>query len=122
MSSSPAHVRRSFPRPTFALSAFVLAMAPGLPPSARPPVGSAAATDAQRLFDRGEYAGAITAASARLRAAPAETRTEIVLARAQAAVGRFDAAYGVLTHVLTREPRNPDALYYVAILGGVLAQ
>src|ERR1700741_802399 len=54
--------------------------------------------------------------------APAAPTPAIALARGQAPLGRFEAAYGPLRGVLAREPRNVDALYYVAILGGVLAQ
>ena len=75
-----------------------------------------------RAFDRGDYPGAITLARRRIAAAPADVGAQIVLARAEAALGRFEAAYQGLRKVLAREPRNTDALYYVAILGGVLAQ
>src|SRR3954471_13796593 len=90
------------------------------PPPSAPPISSAA--EAGRSFDRGDYAGAVAAATARLRASPTDTAAALVLARAQAALGRFDAAYTVLRGLLAREPGDADALYYVAILGGVLAQ
>ena len=53
---------------------------------------------------------------------PARHRRAIVMARAEAARGRFEAAYQGFRKVLAREPRNTDALYYLTILGAVLAQ
>jgi tetratricopeptide (TPR) repeat protein len=88
------------------------------------PAGAAAPSTAEcaRAFDRGDYPGAIALARQRLAAAPADTSALVVMARAEAALGRFEAAYQGFRKVLAREPRNTDALYYLAILGGVLAQ
>jgi tetratricopeptide (TPR) repeat protein len=75
-----------------------------------------------RAFDRGDYPLAITLARERVKVRPADAAARIVMSRAEAALGHFESAYEGFRKVLAREPRNTDALYYVAILGGVLAQ
>lgn len=75
-----------------------------------------------RAFDRGDYELAIALSRQRLAGRPADTGAHIVMARAEAARGRFEAAYQGFRKVLARDPRNADALYYLTILGGVLAQ
>ena len=92
----------------------------GLAAAAPPPAPTAA--QCARAFDRGDYAQAIELARQRLAVAPADLGAQIVMARAEAARGRFEAAYQLLHKVLARAPRNTDALYYMTILGGVLAQ
>lgn len=77
---------------------------------------------AARAFDRGDYAQAVALARQRLRSLPRDTSARLVLARAEAALGRFEDAYQSFRRVLSAEPRNTDALYYLSILGGVLAQ
>jgi tetratricopeptide (TPR) repeat protein len=88
------------------------------------PAGAAAPSTAEgaRAFDRGDYPQAIALAGQRLRAAPEDVAAHIVKARAEAALGRFEAAYQGFRKVLALQPRNTDALYYLTILGGVLAQ
>jgi protein O-GlcNAc transferase len=88
------------------------------PINAPPPPASAAA----RAFDRGEYARALALARQRLSALPRDAGTRVVMARAQAALGDFPGAYQAFRKVLALEPRNTDALYYLTILGGVLAE
>lgn len=88
------------------------------PATASPPAVTAAA----RAFDRGEYPRAIALARQRLAALPRDAAARIVMARAQAALGDFAAAYDGFRRVLQVDPRNTDALYYLAILGGVLAE
>ena len=103
-----------------ALAAWMGPAADAAPPArtAAPPEASAAA----RAFDRGDYPQAVALARQRLKAIPGDTRARLVMARAEAAVGDFAGAYQALRRVLAREPRNTDALYYLSILGGVLAQ
>ena len=86
--------------------------------SAPPPPASAAA----RAFDRGDYAQAIALARQRLRSLPRDTGARMVMARAEAARGHFEDAYQGFRRVLALQPRNTDALYYLSILGGVLAE
>src|SRR5438552_18890481 len=77
------------------------------PPAARRPAAPTAA-ECARAFDRGDYAQAIELARQRLAAAPADQGAQIVMARAEAARGRFEAAYQLLRKVLARAPRNTD--------------
>lgn len=87
-------------------------------PATAPPDASVAA----RAFDRGDYQGAIALARQRLKVLPRDASARLVMARAEAALGHFETAYQGFGRVLALQPRNTDALYYVAILGGVLAQ
>jgi cytochrome c-type biogenesis protein CcmH/NrfG len=64
----------------------------------------------------------VTLAQTRVRAVPRDVGTHIVLARAQAAQGRFEEAYDTFRRALRLEPRNADVLYYLGITAGVLAQ
>jgi tetratricopeptide (TPR) repeat protein len=75
-----------------------------------------------RAFHRGDYEGAITLATRELAARPTDVTARISLARAQAALGRFDAAYQGFLEARRQDPRNVDALYYVGITAGVLAE
>ena len=75
-----------------------------------------------RAFHRGEYPQAIALSKERLRAQPGDVQARIVLARAEAALGRYEAAFEGFGRALRVEPRNPDALYYLGITAGVLAQ
>jgi protein O-GlcNAc transferase len=105
----------------FAASALAVLLAPAATAApvriTSPPEAAAA-----RAFDRGDYAQAIALARQRLRSLPRDTNARLVLARAEAALGRFEDAYQSFRRVLALQPRNTDALYYLSILGGVLAQ
>lgn len=73
-------------------------------------------------FHRGDYARATALAGERLKARPADVQARIVLARAEAAMGRLDAAYAGFREALRLDPRSPDALYYLGIAAGALAE
>jgi protein O-GlcNAc transferase len=103
-----------------AASALAMLLAPAA--TAAPVRVMAPPEAAARAFDRGEYPQAVVLARQRLRSLPRDTGARLVLARAQAALGRFEDAYQSFLRVLALEPRNTDALYYLSILGGVLAQ
>jgi tetratricopeptide (TPR) repeat protein len=75
-----------------------------------------------RAFHRGDYAGAMALAAERLKAQPGDVQARIVLARVEAARGRFQEAYTGFRKALDLDPRSADALYYVGITAGVLAQ
>lgn len=75
-----------------------------------------------RAFDRGDYAGAIDLCRGRLQAEPKDLPTRILLARSEAALGRFEAAYDGFREALRLDPRSSDALYYLGMTAGVLAQ
>jgi tetratricopeptide (TPR) repeat protein len=80
------------------------------------------ARDCARAFDRGDYNRAIELARERLQARPRDVGAAIVLARAQAALGRFEAAYEGFATALRLDARNTDALYYLGLTAGVLAE
>ena len=75
-----------------------------------------------RAFHRGEYPRAMALAADRLKAEPADLQARIVRARAEAALGDFDAALEGFREVLRIAPQDPDALYFVGITAGVLAE
>lgn len=103
------------------LAAPVLAAALAISPQGEAAVRGGPATAWARAFDRGDYERATALARDRLRAVPRDVRARLVMARAEAALGRLDSAYQEFRRVLAIQPRNTDALYYLAILGGVLA-
>ncbi len=94
----------------------------GIPSAAPDPGGPLVLPDYARALQRGDYAGAAALASDRLKVQPADVQARIVLARAEAARGRLDAAYAGFRKALEADPRNPDALYFLGITAGVLAQ
>ena len=75
-----------------------------------------------RAFQRGDYPRAIALAGERIRAQPGDIEARLVLARAEAAQGRFEAAYEGFRKASRIDPRSTDALYYLGITAGVLAQ
>jgi cytochrome c-type biogenesis protein CcmH/NrfG len=83
--------------------------------------GGAAPAECARAFERGDYTQAVTLARHRVAAAPGDVAARIVLGRAEAALGRFEAAYDSFRHALRVDPRHIDALYYLGITAGVLA-
>jgi tetratricopeptide (TPR) repeat protein len=89
---------------------------------AAPASSTATAAECARAFDHGDYPRAVALARARLAVRPRDVRTRIVLARAEAALGRFEAAYDGFQKALRVDPRNTDVLYYLGITAGVLAQ
>ena len=92
------------------------------PAAATAAAGPLALPDYARAFQRGDYTGAATLAADRLKAQPADIQARIVLARVEAARGRFDAAYAGFRKALQIDPRSADALYYLGITAGALAQ
>lgn len=84
--------------------------------------GPAEVPDYARAFHRGDYAGAEALAAERLKTQPGDVAARVLLARAEAAMGRFDAAYAGFREAQRRDPPNPDALYYLGVTAGVMAQ
>ena len=111
--------RRAFPA-ALAVTGLLAATASAGPPPrvASPPDASAAA----RAFDRGDYPRALALARQRVAGLPRDTGARLVMARALAALGDFEGAYQAFRKLVALQPRNTDALYYLTILGGVLAQ
>ena len=95
---------------------------PPTPAGSSSPAVVPTAAECARAFDRGDYPGAIDLARRRVQAMPRDVATRIVLARAEAARGRFEAAFDGFRQALRLDPRNADALYYVGMTAGVLAQ
>jgi tetratricopeptide (TPR) repeat protein len=92
-------------------------------PAAAPGVVRALAMpEYARAFHRGDYAGAMALAAERVRAQPGDVQARILLARAEAAMGRFEAAYEGFRKALAVDPRSADALYYLGVTAGLLAQ
>jgi tetratricopeptide (TPR) repeat protein len=73
-------------------------------------------------FYRGDHGRASALASERLKTHPADVQARIILARCEAATGRFEDAYEGFRKALALDARSPDALYYLGITAGVLAQ
>ena len=101
------------------LLALVLLTQATPPPAAPRP---AEAPEYARAFHRGDYPQAKALAAERLQAVPGDASARLLLARAEAAMGRFDAAYAGFREAQRRDPRDPDALYYLGVTAGVLAQ
>ena len=100
---------------------FLLLLETAPPPRAR--AGEPLALpDYALAFQRGDYTGAASLAADRLKVQPADVQARIVLARTEAARGRFDAAYAGFRKALELAPHDPDALYFLGITAGVLAQ
>ena len=111
-------------RGTLAASGFGLLALAGLfvlAPSALP-VGAEEAPDYARAFHGGDYAGAKALAADRLKDRPDDVRARLFLGRAEAAMGRFDAAYAEFREALRLAADDPDVLYYVGMTAGALAQ
>jgi tetratricopeptide (TPR) repeat protein len=90
--------------------------------AAAPAATGASLPEYARAFHRGDYGQAKALATERLQAMPGDVPARILLARAEAAMGRFDAAYAGFQEAQRRDARNPDALYYLGVTAGVLAQ
>src|SRR5262245_24264403 len=90
--------------------------------AAAPAASSSSLPEYARAFHSGDYPRAKALATQRLRATPGDVPARVLLARAEAAMGRFDAAYAGFREAQRRDPRDPDALYYLGVTAGVLAQ
>jgi tetratricopeptide (TPR) repeat protein len=104
--------------PFFFLS-LVLQAGPAAAPAGTPPL---AMPEYARAFHRGEFAKATDLAAQRLKRQPADVQAQLILARTEAARGRFEAAYAGFRKALELDPGSADALYYLGITAGVLAQ
>ena len=101
------------------LLTLLLLTQPVVAPSSAPPL---AVPEYAVAFHRGDFPRASALAGERLKARPADVQARIVLARAEAAMGRLDAAYAGFREALRLDPRSPDALYYLGIAAGALAE
>ena len=85
-------------------------------------VGAEESPDYARAFHGGDYAGAKALAADRLKDRPDDVEARLFLGRAEAAMGRFDAAYAEFREALRLAADDPDVLYYVGMTAGALAQ
>lgn len=76
----------------------------------------------RRAFYRQEYVKAAQIAETRLRTRPHDLPVRVMLARVELAQGRFRPAFEQLLKVLTSDPRNVDALYYLSFAARGLSQ
>jgi tetratricopeptide (TPR) repeat protein len=81
-----------------------------------------ALTESTRLLFRGNYVQAAQVADNYLRIYPKDVPVRIILARADLAQGKFQAAFEELRKALVSDPRNIDALYYMALVARELSQ
>jgi tetratricopeptide (TPR) repeat protein len=61
-------------------------------------------------------------ATAYLRQHPSDARANVLIARVQIAGEKYDDAYDALQEALKADPRNVEALYYLGLVTGTLAQ
>ena len=78
--------------------------------------------DYARAFYRGDYAGAKALAADRLKDRPDDVEARLFLGRAEAATGRFDAAYAEFREAQRHAADDPDVLYYLGMTAAALAQ
>ena len=79
-------------------------------------------SESTRAFYRGDYADAAALAQVHLRKFPADVPVRLILARTELAQGNFDEAFENIKKVLSLDPKNIDALYYLSLLAKELAQ
>src|SRR5262245_43772021 len=101
------------------LSASVSTIAAQTKPAAAPDnrLALAARALAASDFDRAFQLG-----TAYLKQHPSDARAHVLIARVEIAGGDYDAAYDALQSALKADPRNVDALYYLGMVTGTLAQ
>jgi len=75
-----------------------------------------------RAIYQGDHRRAAELAEKHLRKYPNDAPARVILARAELAQGKFERAYQELQKALASDPRNIDALYYLAIVAKALSQ
>jgi tetratricopeptide (TPR) repeat protein len=75
-----------------------------------------------RAFYQEDYPRAALLAAKYLKIYPRDSRARIYLARIEMARGNYASAYKKLREVLHSDPRNEDALFYLAKVCGALSQ
>ncbi len=88
-------------------------------PAARP---DTRLTQATRALSAGDLDRAIQLGTAYLKQHPSDARAHVLLARVEIARGNDEAAYDALQAALKADPRNVDALYYLGMVTGTMAQ
>lgn len=82
---------------------------------------SALSQSTQALY-RGDYTKASELARAHLRRFPNDAPVRVILARVEFARGEFPQAFDDLQKALATDPKNVDALYYLALTARELSQ
>ncbi|HEU0174704.1 MAG TPA: tetratricopeptide repeat protein [Blastocatellia bacterium] len=81
-----------------------------------------ATPESARALYQGDPRRAAELAEKRLRQYPNDATERVIRARAELAQGNFERAYQELQTALASDPRNIDALYYLAIVAKTLSQ
>src|SRR5215470_9935044 len=89
---------------------------------AQAPTTTPAISESAQALYRGDHRLAAELAEKRLHQYPNDATERVVLARAELAQGDFQGAYRELRTALASDPRNIDALYYLAIVAKALSQ
>src|SRR5215813_4254037 len=89
---------------------------------AQAPTTTPAMSESARALYQGDPRRAAELAEKRLHRYPNDATERVVLARAELAQGDFQGAYRELRTALASDPRNIDALYYLAIVAKALSQ
>jgi tetratricopeptide (TPR) repeat protein len=107
-----------------ALTAAVLAAVSPTVLSARQgsPSRNTALADATTALQAGAFDRAVALVTAYLKQHPADAAAQVLLARVGIARGDLDTAYVALQRALEIDPRSVDALYYLGMVSGRLAQ
>lgn len=86
------------------------------------PAQTSPAAESLKALYQGDYQRAATLAADHLKTHPDDAQVRVILARAELAQGKFQAAGDELRRALKADPQNTDALYYLGLVAGVLAQ
>jgi tetratricopeptide (TPR) repeat protein len=108
-----------------ALTAAALAAASPTVPfarQARSPSRDTALVDATTALQAGAFDRAVALATAYFKQHPTDAAAQVLLARVGIARNDLDTAYLALQRALEIDPRNVDALYYLGMVSGRLAQ
>jgi tetratricopeptide (TPR) repeat protein len=79
-------------------------------------------TKCTEAFYRGDYVQTVQLADKHLLTSPRDAPVRVILARAELAQGKYQTAFDDLRKALAAEPRNVDALYYLALVARELSQ
>src|SRR5262247_4778567 len=89
---------------------------------AQAPTTTPAISESARALYRGDHRLAAELAEKRLHQYPNDATERVILARAELAQGNFQRAYQELQTALASDPRNIDAIYYLAVVAKALSQ
>jgi tetratricopeptide (TPR) repeat protein len=82
---------------------------------------SPALAESTKALYTGSYVQAAQVAKKHLRSHPSDAAVRVILARADLAQGKFEAAFEELRKALTSDPHNIDAFYYMALVARELS-